>query len=455
MISDLLRESGWELTTIGEVAEINPRKPKYEGLKDDAPVGFIPMAAVDETRGVVTSVEERTLGELRGRSYRTFAPDDVLFAKITPCMENGKAAVVPRLPSGHGFGSTEFHVLRPSRRVDGRYLWHFVRQETYRREAERHMTGSVGQLRVPAEFIRDTQILLPPLSEQRQIVDILDQIQQGRGAAAASMTRVRNIMMNFRRAILAGACSGQLTEGWREGNRLEPVEGLLIELRSKQSLNKRRGSITPPNESALPELPGTWAWACVGEVAEVQVGGTPSRKLPEYWGGKIPWVSSGEVANCRISATREGITEAGLANSNAKIYPVGTVLIAMIGEGKTRGQAAILDIEAANNQNAAGVLPNAELVDPEYLWRWALAQYEVTRAVGRGGNQPALNAQKVRELIMPVPPLEEQREIVRRVDEMLRINDEVLTKVSEASSLLERTNQSALAKAFRGELISQ
>lgn len=85
MINDLLRESGWERTTIGEVAEINPRKPKYEGLKDDAPVGFIPMAAVDETRGVVTSVEERPLGELRGKSYRTFASDDVLFAKITPC----------------------------------------------------------------------------------------------------------------------------------------------------------------------------------------------------------------------------------------------------------------------------------------------------------------------------------------------------------------------------------
>src|SRR5439155_20424587 len=88
------------------------------------------------------------------------------------------------------------------------------------------------------------------------------------------------------------------------------------------------------------ELPETWAWCRVGDVADVRLGGTPSRKEPSYWGGSIPWVSSGEVANCRIARTAEHITGAGLENSNAKVYPRGTVLIAKIGEGKTPGQAA-------------------------------------------------------------------------------------------------------------------
>src|SRR5262249_40861788 len=110
----------------------------------------------------------------------------------------------------------------------------------------------------------------------------------------------------------------------------------------------------------------------VEEVATVNVGGTPSRKIAQYWRGDVPWVSSGEVGNCRITKTVESITPDGLENSNAKIYPKGSVLIAMIGEGKTRGQAAILDIEACTNQNVAGLIFDANSINAEYVWRWAL-----------------------------------------------------------------------------------
>ncbi len=126
----------------------------------------------------------------------------------------------------------------------------------------------------------------------------------------------------------------------------------------------------------------------------------------------------------------------------------------MIGEGKTRGQSAILDIEASTNQNAAGVLPNREIVSPEYVWRWALAQYEVTRAVGRGGNQPALNGQKVRELTIPIPPLEEQREIVRRVDRLLALADCLQQRVEVVLTHIEHSSQAVFDKAFRGELVA-
>jgi type I restriction enzyme S subunit len=163
-------------------------------------------------------------------------------------------------------------------------------------------------------------------------------------------------------------------------------------------------------------------------------------------------VSSGEVANCRIAFTRETVSELGLANSSAKVYPSGTVLIAMIGEGKTRGQAAILDIEASTNQNAAGVLADRRFVDPEYLWRWALAEYETTRAAGTGGNQPALNKQRVANLIIPVPPLEEQAEVVRRVDQLLAVAGRLLARIDLAARRVDRSSQAVLAKAFRGEL---
>ena len=126
----------------------------------------------------------------------------------------------------------------------------------------------------------------------------------------------------------------------------------------------------------------------------------------------------------------------------------------MIGEGKTRGQSAILDIEAATNQNAAGVLADRDLVNPEYLWRWALAEYETNRAAGTGGNQPALSKQRVSDLRIPVPPLAEQAEIVRRLEGLLDLADRLQGRVETASQQVERSLPAVMAKAFRGELAS-
>jgi len=172
-----------------------------------------------------------------------------------------------------------------------------------------------------------------------------------------------------------------------------------------------------------------------------------------YWSGRIPWISSGEVANCRIATTRERITDIGLANSNAKLYPRGTVLIAMIGEGKTRGQSAILDIEACTNQNAAGLLFDTPYVNPEYVWRWALSEYERNRGEGRGGNQPALNGQKVRNLPIPLPPREEQDEIVRRVDAVFSVVDTIEDRVARATRMTALLRRRTFERAFSGELV--
>lgn len=191
------------------------------------------------------------------------------------------------------------------------------------------------------------------------------------------------------------------------------------------------------------------------DIADVRLGGTPSRKEPRYWGGEIPWVSSGEVENCRITRTAEQITRAGLEKSNAKLYPRGSVLIAMIGEGKTRGQAAILDIEASTNQNVAGLVFDAGVIDGAYVWLWALGEYERNRDVGRGGNQPALNGAKVRALPVPIPPLEEQAEIVRRVEVLFAYADRLEARYTAARVQVERLPPALLAKAFRGELVPQ
>lgn len=122
----------------------------------------------------------------------------------------------------------------------------------------------------------------------------------------------------------------------------------------RQNGKKLKNSSSSLNENInLPKSPKSWTWCKVKQISTVCLGSTPSREEPIYWNGYIPWVSSGKVANCLIKSTKERITDLGLKNSSVKIYPKETVLIAIIGQGKTRGQSAILDIEACTNQNVA------------------------------------------------------------------------------------------------------
>ena len=131
------------------------------------------MAAVDPRTGTFAVREERRLAEV-SNGFTAFEEGDVLFAKITPCMQNGKAALAQNLTNGLGRGSTEFYVLRPGHRVLGEYVWHFVRQPQFREAAKRSFTGTAGQQRVPRSFVENALIPLPPLDEPQRIVDILN-----------------------------------------------------------------------------------------------------------------------------------------------------------------------------------------------------------------------------------------------------------------------------------------
>ncbi len=158
--------------SIQEVAEVNPKVPKSVSEQTSASVTFLPMAAVSE-EGTIDVPEEAELGDVI-KGYRYFEEGDVLLAKITPCMENGKATFVEGVPHTIGFGSTEFHVLRPNTNIFGRYLFYMVWNPSFRHIAELNMTGTAGQRRVPTDFVKRYRIPLPPLTEQRRIAAILD-----------------------------------------------------------------------------------------------------------------------------------------------------------------------------------------------------------------------------------------------------------------------------------------
>lgn len=163
------------MAKLGEYCEVNPSKVT---LSDDALVSFVPMTAVSED-GIIDVSSTRKYADVK-TGFTCFQNGDVLFAKITPCMENGKGAIAENLNNGIGFGSTEFHVLRPDpTRLDSKYLYYCTVWPTFRKDCERNMTGSAGQKRVPKKYIETYDVSIPDLPTQRRIAATLDKVSEG------------------------------------------------------------------------------------------------------------------------------------------------------------------------------------------------------------------------------------------------------------------------------------
>ena len=172
----------------------------------------------------------------------------------------------------------------------------------------------------------------------------------------------------------------------------------------------------------MSELPAGWKRAPLGEIAHISSGGTPNRARASYWGGDIPWVTTGEIQFNTITDTTEKLTPEGLRHSAAKLFPAGTLLMAMYGQGKTRGQVARLGIEATTNQACAAIQLRSG-TDPDYVYQCLAASYTSLRELGNAGSQQNLNAGIIRNISVPLPPLPEQTRIARIASEWDRAVD--------------------------------
>ncbi|HPT72602.1 MAG TPA: restriction endonuclease subunit S [Candidatus Cloacimonadota bacterium] len=195
---------------LSTIAEINPRLPEGN-YEDDLMVSFIPMANLEAEIGIINLSLEKKYSQVR-KGYTSFIDGDVIFAKITPCMENGKSGLVQKLKNGIGFGSTEFHVIRPSQQVLGKYLFYYVVQRSFRNEARKFMTGSAGQLRVPANYLKNILIPLPPLPEQQRIVARIEELFSELDNGIQNLKTAQAQLKTYRQAVLKAAFEGKLSE---------------------------------------------------------------------------------------------------------------------------------------------------------------------------------------------------------------------------------------------------
>lgn len=365
--------------------------------------------------------------------------DDILLSVRAPV---GPTNLAPtKVCIGRGLSA-----IRPNEKLDLKYLLWFFRY--YEAQLSSKGTGTTFKA-INQNVLKNIDIPVPTINEQHSIVARIDELFSDLDKGVETLQTTKRQLAVYRQSVLKDAFEGKLTSSWRAENTLSNPQYDFNKIRRPNEIFKDTSG--DENEIAL-NLPPTWLKSRLGEIFEVQVGATPSRRVPEYWNGNINWVSSGEVRFNTIFRTNEKITPEGLAHASTNLQPIGTVMLAMIGEGKTRGQAAILNTEAAHNQNTAAILVSQTPCSPKYVYYFLQMNYDNTRRVGSGNNQKALNKERVRAIRFPFTSFDEQQKIVEEIESRLSVCDSIEQTVDTALAQAEAMRQSILKKAFEGGL---
>jgi len=344
-----------------------------------------------------------------------------------------------------------------------RYVSHALNSDQIRSQAAGLVHG-VGRPRLGLKWLRVLKVPLAPRAEQQRIVEAIDSYFTRLDDAVATLERVQRNLKRYRASVLKAAVEGRLvpTEAElarAEGYNYEPASLFLqriLDQRRRRSSSKYAAPIAP-QISGLIELPEGWCWASIDQVAAVGTGATPKRGEPRFWsGGTIPWVTSAVVNEATVDHASELVTQAALGETNLTLYPAGTVLVAMYGEGKTRGRATVLGIEATTNQALAAL----ELIDTSPGFRsWILAFFEHNyfelRRAASGGVQPNLNLGVIRQICVPIPPVAEQVRIVQELQRTQSLEAVLSSSAVVQQHRIARLRQSILKWAFEGRLVDQ
>ncbi len=489
----------WRTVPFSEIADINPRMGKTT-LADDELFSFVPMASVGASDGSIDVSAKRPYIEVK-KGFTPFQSGDVLFAKITPCMENGKMAVVPHLENQHGFGSTEFHVIRPKDGNDPKYVYYYVSGQGFRKEAAHHMTGAVGQKRVPTDFIKQSLIPLPPtIEDQKRIVAEIEKQFSRLDEAVASLKRIQANLKRYKAAVLKAAVEGKLTEEWRRRgeavprplspevpspnaiqqratHRIAPTETgadllkrILAERRAKweaeelakmkakgikpkdDSWKKKYKEPAGPDTANLPELPEGWVWATLPQLGELNRGKSKHRprNAPHLYGGSYPFVQTGDIraANRILKSYSQTYSEAGLEQS--RLWPTGTLCITI---AANIADTAILGIDACFPDSVVGFLVEQNHCETGFVEYFIRTAKENIERYAPATAQKNINLEILAEIAVALPPLKEQRTILEEIDRRLSVTEELEATIETNLKRAERLRQTILQQAFSGGLL--
>ena len=415
----------WSMLRLKYFMKINPSKSSTvlnENISGE--VSFLPMEKVDSD-GKYDVVFMKPIEEVNN-GFTCFKKNDVIFAKITPCFENGKGALLDKIKTNIGFGSTEFHILRSIRNMSNpKYLYYITKTHPFRKMGEAFMSGSAGQKRVPSNFIENLFFPYSPFPEQKQIAKYLDH----KTAIIDSLIEKKKKLIELLKEERTNVINQAVTKG------LDPN--------------------VPMKDSGiewLGEIPEHWKIKKIKHVADdVQTGITPPSNNSEYFdGGDINWFTPSDFnGDLVLNNSKRKITSKALSDRVAKMFPFNSVFL--VGIGATLGKIGLIEKQSSCNQQINPIIFNDEF-NPFYGAYFLMAYGPIIISLANASTLAILNQSQTKELLVLAPPLEEQKIIVKQIENETTRIDSIISKSEKEIELLQEYRTALISEVVTGKI---
>ncbi|MCP4350495.1 MAG: hypothetical protein GY795_33920 [Desulfobacterales bacterium] len=407
---------GWNVRKLKYGVTVNPAKDDIDKNSNELVV-FLPMEKVTEDGEIDCSIKKPISDLYNG--YTFFQKNDVIVAKITPCFENGKSAILNNLETKFGFGSTEFHVLRAKQNVNNMFLYYITKSEIFMKVGEAFMSGAAGQKRVPTDFISDFPLVSPPLEEQIAIPNYLNRKMAEIDELITQKERLIEMYEEEKTAIINQAVT----------------KGINPDVKLKDS-----------GIDWLGEIPEGWEIKKLKYVTkDVITGKTPLSSEAEFYNGEINWFAPGDLnTGIKLSDSKKKITDYAVEKSGMKIFPKHTILL--VGIGATVGKMGITKCSGTSNQQINAIIVREDKLNPYFALYFLLSFKTAINWLSNAATLPIFSQTQTKDFEIFIPDIKEQTAIVHHIEtETARLN----AKIAKTKKIIE------LQKEYRTALISE
>jgi type I restriction enzyme S subunit len=456
--------SNWVWTRLGDITEKNQYGYTAKA-ENNGEIKYLRITDIQDNKVIWKNVPYCNIDKKDLEKFK-LKENDIVVTRTGAT--TGKSFLIETINCDAVFASYLIRV----RAVKGlpKYLWSYMKTNLYWHQITEFSSG-IAQSGVNAQKLENLLFPLPPLEEQKRIVEKLDSLFEKIQKIKEIIEEVKEKTTLRREAILSKAFSGELTEKWRGKNHTENARELLVKINDeklklwedecKKAEDEGRKKPAKPKLKTIDEmlveaeeepykLPNNWVWTRLGDITNVVSGGTPSTSKEEYYNGNIPWITPKDLSNYKEKYILNGarnITEEGLKKSSAVLLPINSVLMS---SRAPIGYVVINKKEVSTNQGFKSFTPSISYI-PEYLYHYLKKSKNYLESIATGTTFKELSGDKAKKIIFPLPPLEEQKEIVRVLDKIF----EEENRISELISLenkIEILEKTILDRAFRGEL---